>query len=75
MERGVDLAGRRRRLPFAVDRRKAPRVEYAIRSAVDDLEAMRIARDITEKIQESLEYPGQIKVMVIRETRAIEYAR
>ena len=42
---------------------------------VDDLEAMRIARDITEKIQESLEYPGQIKVMVIRETRAVEYAR
>ena len=42
---------------------------------VDDVEAMRMARDITKKIQESLEYPGQIKVMVIRETRAVEYAR
>jgi ribonuclease Y len=42
---------------------------------VDDLEAMRIARDISEKIQESLDYPGQIKVMVIRETRAVEYAK
>ena len=42
---------------------------------VDDVEAMRMARDITKKIQESLEYPGQIKVMVIRETRAIEYAK
>ncbi|MDA1096403.1 MAG: ribonuclease Y [Chloroflexi bacterium] len=42
---------------------------------IDDLAAMRIARDITRKIQESLEYPGQIKVMVIRETRAVEYAR
>ena len=43
--------------------------------AVDDVEAMRMARDVTKKIQESLEYPGQIKVMVIRETRAVEYAR
>jgi ribonuclease Y len=42
---------------------------------VDDVEAMRIARDITKKIQESMEYPGQIKVIVIRETRAVEYAR
>lgn len=42
---------------------------------VDDVQAMRMARDITKKIQESLEYPGQIKVMVIRETRAIEYAK
>jgi ribonuclease Y len=42
---------------------------------VDDVEAMRMARDITKKIQESLEYPGQIKVMVIRETRAVEYAK
>jgi len=42
---------------------------------VDDLGAMRLARDIVKKIQESLEYPGQIKVTVIRETRAVEYAR
>ncbi|HET7035977.1 MAG TPA: ribonuclease Y [Thermomicrobiaceae bacterium] len=42
---------------------------------VDDLAAQRLARDIVKKIQETLEYPGQIKVTVIRETRAIDYAR
>ncbi|MEK6619621.1 MAG: ribonuclease Y, partial [Chloroflexota bacterium] len=42
---------------------------------VDDLTATRLARDISQKIQESLQYPGQIKVTVIRETRAVEYAR
>ena len=34
-----------------------------------------IARDIVKKIEEELEYPGQIKVNVIRETRVIEYAK
>ena len=43
--------------------------------SVDDVAAMRMARDMTKKIQDSMEYPGQIKVMVIRETRAVEYAR
>ena len=42
---------------------------------VDDLEAVRLARDISKKIEESLTYPGQIKVMVIRETTAIDYAK
>jgi ribonuclease Y len=42
---------------------------------VDDVGASRLARDVVKKIQESLEYPGQIKVTVIRETRAIDYAR
>ena len=44
-------------------------------SAVDDLAAMRMARDIARKVEESLEYPGQIKVTVVREIRAIEYAQ
>ena len=42
---------------------------------VDDLESMRIARDVSQKIEESVDYPGQIKVTVVRETRATEYAR
>ncbi|MEX0786717.1 MAG: ribonuclease Y [Dehalococcoidia bacterium] len=42
---------------------------------IDDVEAMRLARDVSKKIEETLEYPGQIKVTVIRETRAVEYAR
>ncbi len=42
---------------------------------VDDLAAMRLVRDITKKIEETLEYPGQIKVVVIRETRVVDYAK
>nr|WP_278308397.1 ribonuclease Y [Oxobacter pfennigii] len=42
---------------------------------VDDAESVQIARDIVKKIESELEYPGQIKVNVIRETRAIEYAK
>ncbi|HEY94096.1 MAG TPA: ribonuclease Y [Dehalococcoidia bacterium] len=42
---------------------------------IDDLGAMRMARDIVKKIEEGLEYPGQIKVTVLRETRAIDYAK
>ncbi len=43
--------------------------------AVDDLEAHRLARDIRKRIEEELDYPGHIKVTVIRETRAVEYAK
>jgi ribonuclease Y len=42
---------------------------------IDDLTASRLARDIVRKIEETLTYPGQIKVTVIRETRAVEYAK
>ncbi|MFA5629409.1 MAG: ribonuclease Y [Dehalococcoidales bacterium] len=42
---------------------------------VDDLAAMRLARDIVKKIEESLEYPGQIRVIVLRETRAVDFAK
>jgi ribonucrease Y len=42
---------------------------------VDDTEAFRLARDITKKIESELDYPGHIKVTVIRETRAVEYAK
>jgi ribonuclease Y len=42
---------------------------------VDDVASFRLARDVVKKIEESLEYPGQVKVTVVRETRAVEYAR
>jgi len=42
---------------------------------IDDLGAMRLARDIVKKIEDSLQYPGQIKVTVLRETRAVDYAK
>jgi len=42
---------------------------------VDDLAAARMAREIVSKIEETLEYPGQIKVMVIREKRVVDYAK
>lgn len=42
---------------------------------VSDTEICYIARDIVKKIENELEYPGQIKINVIRETRAIEYAK
>lgn len=43
--------------------------------AIDDLSAIRLARDIANKIESTLQYPGTIKVNVIRETRATEYAK
>lgn len=42
---------------------------------VDDALAHKLARDITKKIEEELDYPGHIRVTVIRETRAVEYAK
>ena len=42
---------------------------------VDDLTAQRMARDIVNRIEETLEYPGQIKVVVIREKRVVDYAK
>jgi ribonuclease Y len=42
---------------------------------IDDLDATRLARDIARKIEETMQYPGQIRVTVIRETRATEYAK
>lgn len=42
---------------------------------VDDLAAIRLSKDIAKKVEQSLQYPGQVKVTVIRETRAVEYAK
>lgn len=42
---------------------------------VDDDKMVLIARDVVKKIEEELEYPGQIKVHVVRESRAIDFAK
>ena len=42
---------------------------------IDDLTATRLARDIAKQIEETMQYPGQIKVTVIRETRSVDYAK
>lgn len=42
---------------------------------IDDLDSSRLARDVAKKIEETMQYPGQIKVTVIRETRAVDYAK
>jgi ribonucrease Y len=42
---------------------------------IDDLAALQLARNIAKQIEETMQYPGQIKVHVIRETRAVEYAK
>ena len=44
-------------------------------TAIDDLAALKMAKDIAKKIEDEMKYPGEIKVNVIRETRAVEYAR
>lgn len=42
---------------------------------VDDLSAIKLAREIANKVESTMQYPGTIKVNVIRETRAIEFAK
>jgi ribonuclease Y len=42
---------------------------------INDMDSIRLARDVVKKIEEGMEYPGQIKVTVIRETRAVDFAK
>ena len=42
---------------------------------IDDLGASRLAKEVSKKIEENLEYPGQIKITVIREKRSVDYAK
>ena len=42
---------------------------------ISDLESVRLVRNIRKKIEDDLDYPGHIKVTVIRETRAVDYAK
>ena len=47
----------------------------AIPERLDDLACLRVAREIKDKIESDMTYPGQIKVTVVRETRATEIAK
>lgn len=59
---------------FAVEAGRELRV-FVKSEEVDDYRARQLAKEIAKKIEETLDYPGEIKVNVIRETRVIEYAR
>lgn len=64
---GIDKA-------YAISAGREIRVIVSPKS-IDDLSAIKLARDIATKIESTMQYPGTIKVNVIRETRAIEYAK
>jgi len=64
---GVDKA-------FAIQAGREIRIMVS-NEQIDDAQAAKLAFDISRKLEKELEYPGHIKVVVIRETRAIEYAK
>ena len=58
---------------YAIQAGKGVRVIVS-HEKVDDVMLTQLAQDISKKIEEEIEYPGQVKVVVIREFRGIEYA-
>lgn len=59
---------------FAIQAGREVRI-FVKPETVNDLEAVKLARDVASKIEDELKYPGEIKVTVIRENRVVEYAR
>ena len=65
-----DLGNKRKR-PEIKNKKK----QYEKQDEIDDKKAHKVARDIKTNIENELQYPGTIKVTVIRETRAVEEAK
>jgi ribonuclease Y len=59
---------------YAIQAGREVRV-FVTPNKIDDMAALQLARDIAKKIEGEMKYPGEIRVNVIRETRAIEFAR
>jgi ribonuclease Y len=59
---------------YAISAGREVRV-FVFPQEINDLQAIKLARDVANKIESTMQYPGTIKVNVIRETRAIEYAK
>jgi len=70
----ISRAFKRLEKRFAIQPGREVRV-IVVKSKVDDNEAVVLSKDIAKKIEAELTYPGQLRVTVIRETRAVEYAR
>jgi len=62
------------KMAYAVSGGREIRV-FVVPEKIDDFGALRLAKDVATKIQSELQYPGEIKINVIREIRAVEYAR
>jgi HD superfamily phosphodiesterase len=73
-ERDADT-GRKEALLDAKEKAHEILVEAERQESVSDEEAVWLSRDIARRIENELEYPGQIKVTVVRETRAVDYAK
>jgi ribonuclease Y len=59
---------------FAIQAGRELRI-VVVPDVINDTTITLLARDIAKRIEDEMEYPGQIKVSLIRETRAVEYAR
>jgi len=62
------------RQAYAISAGRELRV-FVVPEKIDDFRALEMAREIANRVQSELKYPGEIKVNVIREMRAVEYAR
>ena len=72
-DKGVDISDAVFNLTYLFSGGEAPPCEDA--ADVDDEAAMKIARDIANKVESEMTYPGEIQITLLREVRCIEYAK